>query len=105
MPVRRSTSSTASTGLFGAKRVITVDYLGLPVGARAVGARRREVTAAPDLLDELLPHVPRVVSVLGASGFLGPEGPLLRNHSVIVAIKHRDRVPGEFKPIPPVACR
>ena len=88
--------------LNGAKRVIAVDYLGLPVGARVVGARRHEVAAAQDLLDELLPHVPRVVSVLGDRGFRGLEGPLLRNHGVTVEIKHRDRLPGEFKPIRPL---
>ena len=92
-------SHMASTDLDGTKRQIAVDYLGLPVGARVVGARRHEVAAAQDLLDGRLPHVPRVAAVLGDRGFRGLEGPLLRNHGVVVEFKYRDRLKGEFKPI------
>lgn len=88
--------------LNGAKRVIVIDYLGLPVGPRVVGARRHEVRAGRDLLDELLPRHPRVTAVLADRGFRGLEGPVARDHGVIVEIKHRDRLPGEFKPIWPL---
>lgn len=94
--------SHAKYRLRGAKRVVAVDYLGLPVGARVVGARRHEVGAARDLLDYLLPRHPRVSSVLGDRGFRGLEGPLVREHGVRVEIKHRDRAKGEFKPIRPL---
>ena len=88
--------------LCGAKKVIAVDYLGLPVGAVAFGARRHDVGAARELLDELLPQHPRVAAVLGDWGFRGLAGPVLRDHSVAVELKHRDRLPGEFKPIKPL---
>lgn len=55
--------------LCGAKRTIAIDYLGLPVGATVHGARRHDVRAARDLLDELLPNHPRVADVLGDCGF------------------------------------
>ena len=99
---RRFISSMASTGLFGAKWVIAVDYLGLPVGARVVGARRQEVAAAQDLLDGLMPHVPRVATVLGDRGFRGLEGPLLRKHGVKVEFKRRQWLKGGFEPIRPL---
>jgi putative transposase len=83
--------------------VIAVDYLGLPVGACVVGARRHEVGAAQDLLDGLLPRVPRVTTVLGDRGFRGLEGPLAAKHGVTFEVRHRDdRQPGEFAPIRPL---
>ena len=99
---RRFICCTASTGLFGAKRVIAVDYLGLPVGARVVLARRHEVAATQDLLDGLLPHVPRVATVLGDRGFRGLECPLLRHHGVVVEFKRRQWLKGGFEPIRPL---
>lgn len=50
--------------LCGAKKVIACHYLGLPVGAMVHGARRHDVRAARELLDELLPAHPRVADVL-----------------------------------------
>ena len=88
--------------LTGAKKTIAIDYLGLPVGAAVHGARRHDVRAARDLLDELLPNHPRVADVLGDRGFRGLAGPISREHGVNVEIKHRDRLPGEFKPIRPL---
>jgi hypothetical protein len=60
------------------------------------------VGAAHELLDELLPRHPRVGAVLGDRGFRGLAGPVGRDHGVAVEIKHRDRLPGEFKPIKPL---
>jgi len=94
--------SHAKYRLNGAKRVVAIDYLGLPVGACVVGARRHEVGAAQDLLEELLPRVPRVTTVLGDRGFRGLDGPLVRRHSVGFEVRHRDREPGEFRPIRPL---
>ena len=88
--------------LCGAKKTIAIDYLGLPIGATVHGARRHDVRAARDLLDELLPAHPRVADVLGDRGFRGLAGPIAREHGVNVEIKHRDRLPGEFKPIKPL---
>lgn len=88
--------------LCGAKKVVAIDYLGLPVGAAVFGARRDDVGAARELLDELLPRHPRVAAVLGDRGFRGLEGPMLRAHDVTVELKHRDRLPGGFKPIRPL---
>ncbi|WP_052666294.1 transposase [Nitriliruptor alkaliphilus] len=87
--------------LCGAKKVIAIDYLGLPVGAAVFGARRHDVGAGRTLLDELLPNHPRVTDVLADRGFRGLQGPIAREHLVNVEIKHRDRLPGEFEPIRP----
>ena len=88
--------------LCGAKKTIAIDYLGLPVGATVHGARRHDVRAARELLDELLPNHPRVADVLGDRGFRGLAGPIARDHGVTVEIKHRDRLPGEFTPARPL---
>lgn len=89
--------------LCGAKKVMAIDYLGLPVGAAVFGARRHDVGAARELLDELLPRHPRVAAVLGDRGFRGLEGPMLRDHDVTLEIKHRDGLHREFKPIRPLS--
>lgn len=88
--------------LCGAKKTIAIDYLGLPIGAIVHGARRHDVRAARDLLDELLPNHPRVADVLGDRGFRGLAGPIAHDHSVNVEIEHRDRLPGEFLPVRPL---
>ena len=98
----RSTRRTASTGCVAWKLTIAIDYLGLPIGATVHGARRHDVRAARELLDELLPAHPRVADVLGDRGFRGLAGPIAREHGVNVEIKHRDRPPGEFKPCLPL---
>ena len=82
--------------------MIAVDYLGLPVGARVVLARRHEVAAAQDLLDGLLPHVPRVATVLGDRGFRGLGGPLLCVRGVKVEFKCRQWLKGGFEPVRPL---
>lgn len=48
---------------------MAVDYLGLPVDAGVVGARRHEVGAARDLLEHLLPPIPGVSAVMGDRAF------------------------------------
>ena len=88
--------------LGGAKRVVAVDYVGLAVGAGVVGARRREVGAAGDLLVVLLPRHPGVLAVLGDWGLRGLEGPLVGEYGVGVEIKHGDRAKGGFKPVRPL---
>jgi len=55
-----------------------IDELGLPIGATVHGARRHDVRAARDLLDELLPNHPRVADGLGDRGFRGLAGPIAR---------------------------
>lgn len=68
-----------------------------------VHARTRS-SAAPELLDPLLPHWPRVSTVMGqervswsGAARWSPE------HQVEVVVKHReDRVKGEFAPIKPL---
>ena len=76
--------------LCGAKKTIAIDYLGLPIGATVHGARRHDVRAARDLLDELLPAHPRVADVLGDRGFRGLAGPIAREHGK----RRRDQAPG-----------
>lgn len=72
------------------------------MGAAVFGARWHDVGAGRALLDELLPVHPRVSDVLADRGFRGLQGPVARDHLVNVEIKHRDRLPGEFKPIRPL---
>jgi transposase len=89
--------------LIGAKRAIAVDYLGIPVAAHVMSARRHDVKVGRALLDDLLPRVPRIRTVLCDRGFTGLVGPVYDDHTVEVVIKHKEgRKKGTFEPMHPV---
>lgn len=90
--------SHAKYRLRAAKRVVAVDYLGLPVGARVVGACRHEVAAAPGPTRCSTAPASSGVPGAGRPGLCGLEGPLAREHAVRVEIKNRDRVKASSSP-------
>lgn len=99
---RRLSMRTARTGFVARRRPSRSTTWACPSVRGVHGARRHDVRAARDLLDELLPNHPRAADVRGDRELRGLTGPIAREHGVNVEIEHRDRLPCECLPVKPL---
>lgn len=87
----------------GTKRSIVVDTLGLPVAARAGSARPHDSKVGTLLLDDALPHLPRVGLVLADRGYRAAGHHVASVHGVMFEVRGWDERPEEgFRPIKPM---
>ena len=87
----------------GTKRSIIVDTLGLPVAARADSARPHDSRVGKLLLDDALPHLPRVELVLADRGYRATAHHVVSNHGVMFEVRGWDERPPEgFRPCLPM---
>lgn len=87
----------------GTKRSIVVDTLGLPVAARAGSARPHDSKVGTLLLDDALPHLPRVGLVLADRGHRAAGHHVASVHGVMFEVRGWDERPEEgFRPVKPM---
>ncbi len=78
-----------------------MDYLGLPVAARATSARPHDSVVGRRLLDEALPACPRVATVMADRGYRALSHRVAARHGVVVDIRYVEPG-GGFKSIRPL---
>lgn len=83
----------------GSKRSLLVDTLGLPVAVRVTSSRPHDSTAGRELLDEVLPALPRVELVVADRGYRGLAHHVAARHGRCFEVRHWDTKPDGFKPI------
>lgn len=83
----------------GAKRSLLVDSLGLPVAVRVTSSRPHDSTAGRELLDEVLPVLPRVEVVVADRGYRGLAHHVASRHGCCFEVRHWESRPDGFKPI------
>jgi len=87
--------------VFGTKRTVLIEILGLPIAAHAASARPHDVTAARELLGEQIPSLPRLRAIVGDRAYRGLRRLAARKH---VALDIKVPPPGRsgFTPIRPL---
>lgn len=78
--------------VFGTKRTLLVEILGLPVAADAISARPHDVTAARELLRRRLDELPRLSAIVCDRAYRGLTKLAARKH---VALDIKTRQPAE----------
>lgn len=83
----------------GSKRSLLVDVLGLPIAVHVTSSRPHDSTAGRELLDEVLPNLPRVEVVVADRGYRGLAHHVAARHGRCFEVRHWDAKPVGFKPI------
>jgi len=87
--------------VFGTKRSLLVEILGLPIAAHTASARPHDVTAGRELLGEHLPELPRLRAIVGDRAYRGLTRLAKRKHIALDIKAPPTRRPG-FTPIRPL---
>ncbi len=87
-------------GARGTKRTVVVDYMGLPLAARATSARPHDSAVGRQLLDDVLPARPRVATVMADRGYRALAHRVSSRYGVTVDIGYVEPG-GGFRPIRP----